>query len=113
MRISVFGIGYVGVVSCGCLASLGHEVIGVDVSAEKVALLEKVEKMARAKDPRVVQVMASLGGEYDVVMVARSDGVIAADLRPLVRMSVTVIAEQGGRREMGHAGGGGPLPGLR
>jgi TldD protein len=74
---------------------------------EKVALLERLERLCRAKDPRVVQVMASLGGEYDVVMVARSDGVIAADLRPLVRMSVTVIAEQDGRREQGSSGGGG------
>ncbi|MBB3014490.1 metalloprotease TldD [Cupriavidus alkaliphilus] len=76
-------------------------------AAEKVALLERIERMARAKDPRVVQVMAGLAGEYDVVLVARSDGVIAADVRPLVRVSVTVIAEQGGRREIGSSGGGG------
>jgi TldD protein len=63
--------------------------------------------MARAKDPRVVQVMAGLASEYDVVLVARADGTIAADVRPLVRLSVTVIAEQNGRREMGSAGGGG------
>ena len=74
---------------------------------QKVALLGRIEKMARAKDPRVVQVMAGLAGEYDVVLVARSDGVIAADVRPLVRVSVTVIAEQNGRREMGSSGGGG------
>jgi len=73
----------------------------------KVKLLEKVERMARAKDPRVVQVMAGLAGEYDVVLVVRSDGVLAADVRPLVRVSVTVIAEQDGRREMGTSGGGG------
>uniref|UniRef100_Q473M7 Microcin-processing peptidase 2 n=2 Tax=Burkholderiaceae TaxID=119060 RepID=Q473M7_CUPPJ len=76
-------------------------------AAEKVALLERVERMARAKDPRVVQVMAGLAGEYDVVLVARSDGVLAADVRPLVRVSVTVIAEHNGRREMGSSGGGG------
>jgi len=76
-------------------------------AAEKVALLERVERMARAKDPRVVQVMAGLAGEYDVVLVARSDGVLAADVRPLVRVSVTVIAEQDGRREIGSSGGGG------
>ncbi|MCF6585509.1 metalloprotease TldD, partial [Escherichia coli] len=63
-------------------------------ASEKVALLERIEKLARAKDPRVVQVMAGLAGEYDVMLVARSDGVIAADVRPLVRISVTVIAEQ-------------------
>jgi TldD protein len=76
-------------------------------SASKVALLGKVEKLARAKDPRVAQVMAGLASEYDVVMVARADGTLAADVRPLVRLSVTVIAEQKGRREMGSAGGGG------
>ncbi len=76
-------------------------------STQKVALLEKVEKLARAKDPRVVQVMAGLAGEYDVVLIARADGTLAADVRPLVRVSVTVIAEQDGRREVGSSGGGG------
>ena len=80
--------------------------VSLDATA-KVNLLERVEKMARAKDPRVVQVMASLSGEYDVVLVVRSDGVLAADIRPLVRVSITVIAEQNGRREVGSAGGGG------
>ena len=76
-------------------------------SAGKVALLERVEKMARAKDPRIVQVMAGLAAEHDVVLVARADGTRAADVRPLVRVSVTVIAEQDGRREVGTGGGGG------
>ncbi|MGI4858767.1 MAG: metalloprotease TldD [Janthinobacterium lividum] len=76
-------------------------------ATEKVKLLERVEKMARARDPRIKQVMAGLAGEYDIVMVARSDGVMAADIRPLVRVSVTVIAEQDGRREIGSGGGGG------
>ena len=76
-------------------------------SVTKVALLGKVETLARAKDPRVVQVMAGLAMEYDVVMVARADGVLAADVRPLVRLSVNVIAEQKGRRESGSSGGGG------
>ncbi len=76
-------------------------------AAAKVALLERVERMARARDPRVKQVMAGLAAEYDVVLVARSDGRVAADVRPLVRVSVTVIAEQAGRREQGHSGGGG------
>jgi TldD protein len=87
--------------------------IGSLDSTQKVALLERVEKMARAKDPRVVQVMASVGAEYDVVLVARADGTRAADVRPLVRLNVTVIAEQkvGGqvKREMGSGGGGGRL----
>ncbi|WP_298208554.1 metalloprotease TldD [Acidovorax sp.] len=76
-------------------------------STAKVALLERLEQRARAKDPRVAQVMAGLASEYDVVLVARADGTLAADVRPLVRLSVTVIAEQNGRREVGSAGGGG------
>jgi TldD protein len=76
-------------------------------AAAKVALLERLEKLCRARDARVTQVMASVGAEYDVVLVARSDGLIAADVRPLVRVSVTVIAEEGGRREQGFGGGGG------
>ena len=76
-------------------------------SVTKVGLLGKVENLARARDPRVKQVMAGLASEYDVVLVARADGLLAADVRPLVRLSVTVIAEHKGRREMGSAGGGG------
>ncbi len=74
---------------------------------EKVALLERLERQARALDPRVTQVMASLAGEYDVVLVARGDGLMNADIRPLVRLSLQVIVEAGGRREQGSAGGGG------
>jgi TldD protein len=81
------------------IASLG--------SAEKVALLERIERKCRARDPRITQVMASLGGEYEVVLIARADGELAADVRPLVRLSVQVIAEQNGRRESGSGGGGG------
>ncbi len=80
-------------------------------STQKVALLERVEKLARSRDPRVVQVMAGLAAEYDVVLVARADGTLAADVRPLVRLSVTVIAEATVgtvvRREVGTGGGGG------
>jgi TldD protein len=85
----------------------GQDPIATMDSAAKVALLGRVEKLARAKDPRVLQVMAGLAMEYDVVLVARADGVLAADVRPLVRLSVTVIAEQKGRREVGSSGGGG------
>lgn len=74
---------------------------------QKVELLERVERMARAADPRIIQVMAGLGAEYDVVLVVGSDGRMAADIRPLVRLSLTVIVEQHGRREIGTAGGGG------
>ncbi|MEO8487258.1 MAG: DNA gyrase modulator, partial [Betaproteobacteria bacterium] len=76
-------------------------------AASKVALLERFEKMARARDPRVVQVMASLAGEQETVLIARSDGQLVADVRPLVRVSITVIVEENGRREQGHSGGGG------
>ncbi|MBA3478239.1 MAG: metalloprotease TldD [Lautropia sp.] len=76
-------------------------------SAGKVALLHKIEKHARARDPRIIQVMAGLAAEHDIVMVMRSDGVMAADVRPLIRSSVQVIAEQNGRREQGSSGGGG------
>jgi TldD protein len=86
---------------------LPHDPLVSLEAADKVRLLERIERMARARDPRIVQVMAGLAAEYDVVLVLRSDGVLAADIRPLVRLSVTVIAEQNGRRETGSAGGGG------
>lgn len=73
----------------------------------KVQLLERLERYAKQLDPRISQVMASIAGEYEVIMVARSDGLLAADVRPLVRISVQVIAEQNGRREQGSSGGGG------
>ncbi len=73
----------------------------------KVKLLERLEGLARAEDPRVSQVMAHIAGSWEVVMVARSDGHMAADVRPLVRVSITVIMEDNGRREQGSAGGGG------
>jgi TldD protein len=74
---------------------------------QKVALLERLERHARALDPRITQVVAGLAGEYEVVLVVRHDGLLAADVRPLVRLSLQVIAEQDGRREQGSAGGGG------
>src|SRR5207248_8510815 len=69
--------------------------------------LERLERVARARDPRVTQVMASLAGEYEAILVARSDGLIAADVRPLVRLSLNVIGEEAGKREQGMGGGGG------
>jgi len=86
---------------------LPHDPIASLKDAEKVALLERIEGYARSLDPRVVQVMASMAGEYEVVMVARSDGLMNADIRPLVRLSITVIIESNGKREQGSAGGGG------
>lgn len=76
-------------------------------ATSKVQLLESLEKMARAEDPRVMQVMAHLAGEYEVVLIAGSDGRLAADVRPLVRVSLTVIVEDKGQREQGSSGGGG------
>lgn len=74
---------------------------------EKVALLQQVDRATRALDPRVRQVMASLVAAHEVVLVCGNDGVMAADVRPLVRMSVSVLVEDKGRREQGQAGGGG------
>lgn len=74
---------------------------------DKVALLKEVEQTARALDSRITQVMVSLAGVQDVVMVVRSDGILAADVRPLVRMNVSVIVEHKGRLEQGSFGGGG------
>ncbi|MGH8373611.1 MAG: metalloprotease TldD [Gammaproteobacteria bacterium] len=74
---------------------------------DKVKLLMQVDAEARRLDPRIKQVMVSLSGVQDVVLVAASDGTLTADVRPLVRFNVSVIAEQDGRREQGYAGGGG------
>ena len=74
---------------------------------DKVALLRKVDAFVRAADPRVLKATVSLAGALDTIMVVRSDGVLAADIRPLVRINVQVIVEQNGRRESGYAGGGG------
>ncbi|WP_313173829.1 metalloprotease TldD [Stenotrophomonas sp.] len=73
----------------------------------KVEVLKRLDRFLRAADTRVQQVMVSLSGGVDTVLIARSDGVLAADVRPLVRLNVQVIVEQNGRRESGYAGGGG------
>ena len=74
---------------------------------EKVALLQRVDACARAQDARVIQVSVSLAAEYETVLIMASDGHLAADVRPLVRLNVSVVVEQNGRRENGYAGGGG------
>jgi TldD protein len=74
---------------------------------DKIALLREVDAYARSRDPRVKQVIVSLAASMDTILVAGSDGTLAADVRPLVRLNVQVIAEQNGRREQGHSGGGG------
>lgn len=80
-------------------------------ATQKVKLLERLEALARAEDSRVKEVMAHIAGTWEVILVARSDGHLAADVRPLVRVSITVIMEDevGGvkRREQGSSGGGG------
>ncbi|MBI5042196.1 MAG: metalloprotease TldD [Gammaproteobacteria bacterium] len=73
----------------------------------KVDLLKRIDAEARRLDPRVQQVMVSLAGVHEVVLVAASDGTLAADVRPLVRLNVSVIVEDNGRREQGSCGGGG------
>ncbi len=74
---------------------------------DKVRLLEQIDRETRALDPRITQVMASLSASHDTILVLASDGTLAADVRPLVRLNVSVIIEQDGRREQGYAGGGG------
>jgi TldD protein len=73
----------------------------------KVRLLEDIDREARALDSRITQVMASLAASHDTILVMASDGTLAADVRPLVRLNVSVIIEHQGRREQGYAGGGG------
>ncbi len=75
--------------------------------ARKVKLLETIDTAARARDPRVVQVSASLAASWSVVEIVRADGFVATDVRPLVRLNVSIVAEQGGRRETGSFGIGG------
>lgn len=73
----------------------------------KIELLHQVDKVARAADKRVQEVNASLSGVYEMVLVAATDGTLAADIRPLVRLSVSVLVEENGKRERGSSGGGG------
>jgi len=73
----------------------------------KVDLLADLDRKVRAMDPRIAQVIASLAGVYEIILVQGSDGTLAADVRPLVRLNVSVIMEANGRREQGYAGGGG------
>jgi TldD protein len=74
---------------------------------QKVAWLERVDREARKLDPRIVRVMASVHAVHELILIATSDGALAADVRPLVRMNVSVLVEQDGRREQGYCGAGG------
>jgi len=80
------------------------DVLGAE---EKVELLKKVDIYTRSRDPRVSEVTVSLAGTFETILVVATDGTFAADVRPLVRMNVSVIATQGSRREQGSDGGGG------
>jgi len=80
--------------------------VGSMTDARKLELLAAVEAEARRQDPRISQVIVGLAGEHRTVLMAASDGTLTADVRPLVRLNVTVIAEQAGRREQARAGGG-------
>lgn len=73
---------------------------------QKTALLTRIDEETRKLDPRIEQVMVSLGSSQDMILVAAADGTLAADVRPLVRLNVSVIMVSGGRREQGYAGGG-------
>ena len=77
---------------------------------DKIVLLREIDQQTRAMDPRVVQVIASLAAVQDMILVQASDGTLAADVRPLVRLNVSVIMQSGERREQGYAGGGGRGP---
>ncbi len=88
------------------LYSIANPMHSMD-AATKVALLQRIETLAKAADPRIVQVMAGLVCEHELIYLARLDGRIHTDIRPLIRLSVTVIAQQGERREQGSSGGGG------
>lgn len=74
---------------------------------DKIALLKSLDKEARSIDPRVTRVVVTLTGQYEVVLIVASDGTFSADVRPLVRLNVSVVAEEHGRREQGSSGGGG------
>lgn len=74
---------------------------------EKLDILRRVDKVARAADQRVQEVSASLSGVYELILIAATDGTLAADVRPLVRLSVSVLVEEDGKRERGSSGGGG------
>ncbi|MET4593518.1 MULTISPECIES: metalloprotease TldD [unclassified Sphingomonas] len=75
--------------------------------ADKVNLCQTIDAAARARDPRVAQVSVSLSGTWSVVEIVRADGFVATDVRPLVRLNVSIVAEQNGRRETGSYGIGG------
>jgi TldD protein len=81
--------------------------LGTLADEQKIALLERLDAVTRAVDPRIREVVVSLVGVYELILIAASDGTLATDVRPLMRVNISAIAEQDGRREQGFAGGGG------
>lgn len=92
---------------------VAHQLYGIDdplksmQDAEKIALLRQLDLEARKLDPRVQQVVVSLAAVHEIILIVASDGTFAADIRPLVRLNISVIAAEKGRREQGSQGGGG------
>ncbi len=83
-----------------------NPIVGLE-DADKVLLLQSVNKAARQCDPRVKEVSVSLSGGREIIFIAASDGTFQSDIRPLIRLNVSVIVEENGRRETGSMGGGG------
>lgn len=77
---------------------------------DKISLLKRLDLAARKQDPRITRVVVSLAGSHEIVLIVGSDGTFCADVRPLIRLNVSVIAEENGKREQGSSGGGGRLP---
>ncbi len=81
--------------------------MGLIPFAEKVALCQQIDAAARARDPRVAQVSVGVSGSWSVIEIVRADGFLATDIRPLVRLNVSIVCEANGRRESGSFGIGG------
>ena len=86
---------------------IGDDPLSAIPFARKVALCQEIDAAARARDPRVAQVSVALSGSWSVIEIVRADGFVATDIRPLVRLNVSIVAKQGDRRETGSHGLGG------
>src|SRR6478736_3305830 len=85
----------------------GDDPLSLIPFADKVALCQRIDAAARARDPRVAQVSVALAASWSVIDIVRAGGFVASDVRPLVRLGVQIVAEQNGRRETGYHGLGG------
>ena len=101
------GVGKPLAIASGSALYAANDPIDSMDSAAKITLLREIDVFARSLDPRINQVIVSIAASLETIMIAASDGTLAADVRPLVRLNVQVIAEQNGRRESGSSGGGG------